>query len=349
MKRPVMALTLGACLLAGCANTGTRDALDIQDPTVLQDGLEIEQSVAAGAVTAEWIATYSGADDRGRALDALAQRVGKLPTDEGSVYLAAKARCWTTAAREEQAARNQWGFVEEAMGEAGRLAGMAERGASSSARNLPLRTAPVLRPDLWQSLTQAQADPRAGRCPAAQSQIACAEVALAHAGHDAWTRDFDSASLRAGRVADALADITASLETCTPTVAPQVTETAAANISLDTDALFRFAEGEEAGLLPEGRDALDALIAEIRRPGIARSIEIVGYTDRLGSEGYNLRLSRQRAETVRAYLARKGVTVQLSARGAGPTRPVVACDSGDRAALIACLAPNRRVEITVRP
>lgn len=349
MKRPVIALTLGACLLAGCANTGTRDALGIQDPTVLQDGLDIEQSVEAGAVTAAWIAAYSATEDRGQALEALSQRVGRLPSDERIAYHAAKARCWITVAGEEHAAHNQWGFVEEAMGEARRLAGMVEEGAPASTLNLPLRTAPVLRPDLWRGLAGAQADPRARTCPAAQSQIACAEVALTHAGHDAWTRDFDSASVRADKVASALTDITASLEACTPAAALQVTEAVAESISLDTDALFRFAEGEESGLLPEGREALDALVTELRRPGMAREIDIVGYTDRLGSEAYNLRLSRQRAETVRAYLARKGVAVQLSARGAGTSKPVVACDSGDRAALIACLAPNRRVEISVRP
>jgi OOP family OmpA-OmpF porin len=80
-------------------------------------------------------------------------------------------------------------------------------------------------------------------------------------------------------------------------------------------------------------------------PGIA-SVTITGYTDRLGTDEYNLSLSRRRAEAVKSYLVKQGVAAgRLSAVGRGEKDPVVQCNDKDRAALIRCLEPNRRVEV----
>jgi len=54
----------------------------------------------------------------------------------------------------------------------------------------------------------------------------------------------------------------------------------------------------------------------------AASIQVQGHTDSVGSREMNLRLSRERAESVVAYLTRKGVDAsRLSAEGFGPDRP----------------------------
>jgi len=57
----------------------------------------------------------------------------------------------------------------------------------------------------------------------------------------------------------------------------------------------------------------------------------------------------RRASAVRDYLASKGVSGdKIQAIGMGEKQPVVQCDQKNRKELIACLAPNRRVEVEAR-
>lgn len=77
------------------------------------------------------------------------------------------------------------------------------------------------------------------------------------------------------------------------------------------------------------------------------SVDIVGYADRIGNTSYNKRLSTKRAETVKSYLAARGLkTRNVRLEGLGETGSVTQCsDSEKRSSLIACLAEDRRVEI----
>ena len=76
---------------------------------------------------------------------------------------------------------------------------------------------------------------------------------------------------------------------------------------------------------------------------------VVGHTDRIGSDDYNMALSQRRAQTVANYLSSRGVPADvIRAECAGETQPAVECsDKFGRSELIACLQPNRRVEIQV--
>ena len=68
-------------------------------------------------------------------------------------------------------------------------------------------------------------------------------------------------------------------------------------------------------------------------------IEVAGHTDTKGSEGYNLDLSKQRAEVVANQLIYNGVSAQrIMAVGYGESRPISSDD-----------AMNRRVEILIKP
>ena len=51
--------------------------------------------------------------------------------------------------------------------------------------------------------------------------------------------------------------------------------------------------------------------------------ELQGHTDSVGKDAYNLRLSQQRAEAVKAYAVEHGIdAVRLTAKGYGETQPV---------------------------
>ena len=66
-----------------------------------------------------------------------------------------------------------------------------------------------------------------------------------------------------------------------------------------------------------------------------------------GSAAYNQRLSQRRAEAVRDYLVAQGLpAARLQAQGKGASEPKVRdCRQKVRKDLVACLAPNRRVEL----
>jgi OOP family OmpA-OmpF porin len=127
-----------------------------------------------------------------------------------------------------------------------------------------------------------------------------------------------------------------------PTLKPKPT------VTLGAAELFAF---NQATLTPAGRAKLDKEVVERAKNQYAeiRSISIGGHTDRLGTSQYNQKLSERRAEAVRTYLVSRGMDgSKIQSHGYGKTNPVKACPAQtDRKALIACLGPNRRVEIEI--
>jgi len=110
-------------------------------------------------------------------------------------------------------------------------------------------------------------------------------------------------------------------------------------VDLSADVLFDF---DRAELKPAAEGTLDHLLTVVNsRPNAAVAIE--GHTDLRGDDAYNQALSQRRAESVRAWLAGRGVTPsRLTATGAGEARPLRTGDSeADHQA-------NRRVEIRIK-
>lgn len=122
------------------------------------------------------------------------------------------------------------------------------------------------------------------------------------------------------------------------------------HFDLSADALFAFDKSGMQDIRPEGRVELNKLAKQlVDRGDKVSSVDIKGYTDRLGSDAYNQALSQKRAETVKAFLVEKGVSPgKVTAEGMGKADPIATdCGQRQRAALIACLQPNRRVGVTV--
>lgn len=118
---------------------------------------------------------------------------------------------------------------------------------------------------------------------------------------------------------------------------------------LSADALFAFDRSGVEDILPGGREEVAALARELSGAGDTR-ITVVGHADRLGAPGYNQALSEQRALTVRQLLVAGGLSADaVDAYGRGANEPVTICDrSLDRDELIACLKPDRRVEVRIQ-
>lgn len=101
---------------------------------------------------------------------------------------------------------------------------------------------------------------------------------------------------------------------------------------------IRFGEAS-AAIAPASNAQLDEVAAALR-PCAGSVIAITGHTDAAGNEAANIRLSRDRAEAIRAALIRRGIPADaLRARGEGSSQPVEGLDPADVA--------NRRIEFSV--
>lgn len=85
----------------------------------------------------------------------------------------------------------------------------------------------------------------------------------------------------------------------------------------------------------------DAAKTLLKNPDM--KVEIQGYTDNIGSESYNKKLSQKRADVVKNYLVGKGVAAsRLTAVGNGESNPVADNKTADGRAM------NRRIEFKVK-
>jgi len=120
-------------------------------------------------------------------------------------------------------------------------------------------------------------------------------------------------------------------------------------VSFSADTLFSFDRSE---LGPQGKVALDQFSHELAGLHFD-AVSVEGHTDRLGSQAYNQKLSMRRAEAVRNYLVSSGGVDagRISAVGSGESQPLTKAEDcrGVKPSpkLIACLQPDRRVDVEV--
>jgi outer membrane protein OmpA-like peptidoglycan-associated protein len=192
--------------------------------------------------------------------------------------------------------------------------------------------------DATRQKEQAQADTAKAQSDMAASQAAsAAAVSAAQADADqsrlaaqqsqqtAQQAETDKAAMRA-RLSEQLNSIL------------QTRDSARGLIVSMSDVLF---DTGQYSLKPGAREKL-AKVAGILLAYPGLNIEVGGYTDNVGGDEMNQKLSENRASSVRDYLVQQGVGMNsVSARGFGNTRPVASNDnSGGR-------QQNRRVELVV--
>jgi OmpA-OmpF porin, OOP family len=317
---------------------------------------------------------YQGYKTQQAAIKAL-NDAGNFPVKN---YSLAKAQCWLDVSLHEYSRNDRSRFPQLAMDESVKITDFASKnGAAWQATSpvnetLSINDAARLREDLW---AQAASFKQQVSFKCAQQQVACAEVELVHAGHEYQQQGWRHAKPYVQIAEDLLSDAKAAMAACKP--APSIVPVPAAmlpvtpppavvsapapvvavpvvktieKIVLNASALFRFDKRNAADLLPQGKAQLDELASKINAVyASVQSIQLVGYTDRLGADSYNQQLSLDRANTVKSYLQGKGLSAAITSTGRGKAEPLVQCAGGITPTpnLTQCLQPNRRVEITI--
>jgi OOP family OmpA-OmpF porin len=100
-------------------------------------------------------------------------------------------------------------------------------------------------------------------------------------------------------------------------------------------------ESKSTTMTPGSLATLDQLVAELRQSP-RTAIEIGGHTDKYGEPEYNLQLSQRRADAVRRYFTKHGLTNQFTAVGYGASRPLSVAQNR------AGLQRNRRIELRLK-
>jgi peptidoglycan-associated lipoprotein len=97
-----------------------------------------------------------------------------------------------------------------------------------------------------------------------------------------------------------------------------------------------FFETDSSELTPQSRATLDKQAQWLNQYG-TYAFTIEGHADERGTREYNIALGARRAQTVREYLASRGVQAQrMHTISYGKERPVAVCDD------ISCWSQNRR-------
>jgi outer membrane protein OmpA-like peptidoglycan-associated protein len=177
------------------------------------------------------------------------------------------------------------------------------------------------------AVTAAQTDADQSRLAAQQAQqnVLDAQQNAQQAQLNAQQAETDKAAMRA-RLSEQLNSIL------------QTRDTARGLIVSMSDVLF---DTGRYSLKPGAREKL-AKVAGILLAYPGLNIAVGGYTDNVGGDEMNQRLSENRATSVRDYLVQQGVTTNsVSARGFGNTLPVASNDNASGR------QQNRRVELLV--
>lgn len=333
--QPLLTLIASALLLSACANSGEKRP-GVLPPYSAKDRIT-DEAIRADFDSMEALQTRL----------ALLNRNGQVPT---SNYHWAKAQCWLDMARHNYHENDRTGAIESALEQSAGLIKGLEAGTALANETALIPESVKVRDDLW---NKASAYKGHAQFTCVAPQVACYEVQLVWMGQEYQEGGWRHANPYIGIAEQMGAKIDRDLAACAPPPAPvaavapkPVVVPVAERFALSADALFAFDKSAREDMLPDGRRKLDEFAARVKQLARVDRVSLTGYTDRLGTRDYNLKLSRARVETVKAYLVSQGVAAAvIQSGGRGNANPVVMCADQSLPRLKACLQPNRRVEV----
>ena len=191
---------------------------------------------------------------------------------------------------------------------------------------------------------QAQLDAASSQVQAAQAQAAAEQAAAAKAQADADRARAEAQAAQAQQQAQAAQQSANSANEVRERLRAQLnsvlatSETARGLIVNLSDVLF---DTGKYSLKPETKIAM-AKVSGILQAYPGLKVQVEGYTDSVGGEEYNQKLSENRAAAVRDFLVSQGVSMDnISATGFGKNSPVASNDTAQGR------AQNRRVNLVV--
>jgi OOP family OmpA-OmpF porin len=281
----------------------------------------------AGAVIAA-LATYAGS--------ALAQPQGQVTSGSGQPVVNAAGQPWNS----------QYGSTSASQQQVAQAGAQKRIDAPSARRNVPASSAGAPR-DAFEPGYVEQADGTNWRTASGECwRGAYWTPAMAAEPCDAVARASVPAPVAVAPQPEPAPAPQAQPAPAPLVAAPEPRGPMIQKITLETDVLFGF---DKAELRDEGKQKLDE-IADGLKGAEVNEIVAIGYTDPIGNEQYNEKLSQRRADAVKEYLAQKGVSSErIQTEGRGEQNLVTGddCRKAKGQKLISCLEPNRRVEIEV--
>jgi OOP family OmpA-OmpF porin len=269
-------------------------------------------------------------------------------------YHLAKARLWLDMALSEYHENEYNGLVPAAIVQAGTLLDALEKNLADISMDTPqhISGSEAVRPDLWKKIAALKKN-KGFSC--GQRPVAEAEIHLVWAGHEKLESSWAHAESYALRAENLIKEAQMSIDKCPPPPpvaplppAPVSLPPVLKKITLSGDALF---DSGKSILHPSSLPQLDKLAEDLKKVSSLEDVVLTGHTDRMGIKypQRNQILSEQRAESIKQYLVSKGIPAEkIRTAGAGASQPLVQCSTKQsKAKQIACLQPNRRVEIVV--
>ena len=359
LRTSAAVIFISAVVLAGCSSGVFKN--EAPGPAAQATGLTPQQARNTDQRILSDRNTFEGVQLRLRKLNEMG-----VPQNS---YSLAKAQCWLDTAKSQYYENDRTGYIEESLTEAIKITQALEADKSARAGlDTPLvARSSLLRNDLWAQLSAYKNQPATLACNA--KTVACAEVRLVRAGHANEQTGWRQATPWVQMVEDALIQAKTEADRCVQTAqlvvqaGPAPSMAAAVAIApvpaqiisretyvLLTDTLFKFDRSGSDDMISGGLQRLADVAQRLKTYKSIQTLNVFGYTDRLGTDDYNDKLSEARAKTVQAYLESLGVKSAASvAQGKGKRDPVSkdCTATASREQQIVCLQPDRRVTIEV--